>query len=93
MPKTFTAPQPFSEEPYVAIPMTPVESHQIAAIGFDAATKTLAVTFNRGTAIYHYVDVEPTVHSAFMAADSKGGFFGQHVKPLPFKKFKAPETV
>ena len=90
MPKTYTAPAAFSEEPYVPIPMTPVESHQLAAIGYDAERKTLAVTFTRDTgAIYHY-EVEPAVHAAFMAADSKGGFFGQHIKPLKFKKFPAP---
>ena len=91
MPKTYTAPAAYSEEEYVPIPMTPVESHQVAAVGYDASRKTLAVTFTRGAgAIYHYPNVDQKLHAAFMAAESKGKFFGEHVKSLPFKKFRAP---
>lgn len=91
MPKTFAEPQAFTEAEYVAIPMTPVESNQLAAVGYDAARKTLAVTFARGTgAIYHYPGCEAKLHTEFMAAESKGKFFGAHVKHLPFQKFKAP---
>lgn len=94
MNKKFTAPAAYSEDEYRPIPMTPVTSKQVAAIGYDAETKTLAVTFTRGTgAIYHYPGVEPEIHESFIAADSIGGFFGQHIKPLLFKKFRAPETA
>lgn len=91
MPKTFTAPAAFSDEEYVAIPMTAVNSSQVAAIGYDASKKTLAVTFTRGIgSIYHYPDVEAETHAAFIAAESIGSFFGKHIKSLPFKKFPAP---
>jgi hypothetical protein len=91
MPKTYTEPQAYTDSEYVPIPMSPVESHQVAAVGYDAETKTLAVTFTRGAgAIYHYPEVEPEVHAAFMAAESKGKFFGEHVKQLPFVKHRAP---
>jgi len=93
MPKTYTAPAPFSDEQPLVINMTPVESNQVAAIGYDAGTKTLAVTFTRGGALYQYPDVEPDVHAAFIGAESIGKFFGAHIKTLPFKKFKAPEAV
>lgn len=33
MARQFAAPANFSDKPYVAIPMTPVESNQVAAIG------------------------------------------------------------
>lgn len=80
----------FSEKEYVAIPMTTVVSNQIAAIGYDAATSTLAVTFTRGPGhIYHYPGVSRETYDAFMAAESKGTFFGQHIKNLPFDKFPA----
>jgi hypothetical protein len=80
----------FSEQEYVAIPMTPVTSNQIAAIGHDAATSTLAVTFTRGTgAVYHYPNVPRETYEAFLAAESKGNFFGQHIMSLPFEKFPA----
>lgn len=83
-------PAAFSEKEYVAIPMTPVVSNQIAAIGYDAGTQTLAVTFTRGPGhIYQYPNVSPETYEAFMAAESKGNFFGQHIKNLPFEKFPA----
>lgn len=86
-----TAPAKFSEEKYVAIPMTEVESGQVKAIGYSPETKTLSVVFQHGKgAIYHYPNVEPKVHADFLAAESIGTFFGKHIKALPFKKFPAP---
>lgn len=94
MSKTYTAPAAFSEEEYVAIPMTPVTSNQVAAIGYDAARKTLAVSFSRTSgAVYHYTGVEPKMHADFVGAESIGKYFGAHIKTLPFKKFKAPEAA
>lgn len=94
MPKNFAQPAAFSTAEYVPIPMTPVESNQVKAIGYDAARKTLAVTFTRGPGhIYHYPDVEPQFHQDFMAAESKGKYFGAHVKQLPFEKFPAPAAA
>ncbi|CAN7340451.1 KTSC domain-containing protein [Acidovorax sp. LjRoot74] len=84
---TATAAAP-KAKPYTPIPLTPVQSNQIGAIGYDAATQTLAVCFARGAgAIYHYPGVSPELHAEFMAADSKGIFFGQRIRPLPFEKF------
>jgi len=91
MSKTFAEPAAYSEAEYVPITMQPVTSNQVAAIGYDPATKTLAVTFTRGAgAIYHYPNVEPEVHAEFLAAESIGSFFGKHIKSLPFEKFQAP---
>jgi len=94
MPKQFVEPQPFTEGECPAIPLTPVESNQVGAIGYDPETKTLAVVFSRGIgSIYHYPDVEPETHAAFIGAESIGKFFGQHIKNLPFKKYPAPVTA
>ncbi len=88
MPREHTAPAAFTEKPYTAIPMTPVSSNQVGAVGYDPATKTLAVTFTRGAgAIYHYPGVPQETFDAFMAAESKGTFFGKNIKTLPFEKF------
>lgn len=88
MPREYTAPAAFTEKPYTSIPMEQVQSNQIACIGYNAAMKTLAVQFTRGAgAIYHYPNVEPETHAAFMAAESKGKFFGEHIKSLAFDKF------
>ena len=93
MTKTYTAPAAFSTEQPLVINMTPVKSNQVAAIGYDPETKTLAVTFTRGSALYQYPDVEPETHAAFIAAESVGKHFGAHIKALPFKKFALPATV
>lgn len=93
MAREYVAPAPFTDEPMPAIPLTPVTSNQVAAIGYDPATKTLAVTFTRGTgAVYHYPNVEPKTHADFIAAESIGRFFGAHIKSLPFKKFAPPKA-
>lgn len=68
------------------IPLTPVDSSQIAAIGFDASSSTLAVQFKtRGapSSVYHYPDVPESLYDEFMGSSSKGKFFGQHIKPRP----------
>lgn len=88
------APAGFSKQKYQPIAMTPVKSAQVGAVGYDAATKTLAVTFARGNGhVYHYPNVDADMHAKFMAADSKGAFFGKHVKAMPFEKFEAPKPL
>lgn len=80
----------FAEKDYAHIPLTAVESNQVAAIGYDAASSTMAVTFTRGPGhVYHYPDVSPELHQQFMEAESIGKFFGEHIKALPFDKFPA----
>ena len=70
------------------IALTPVESSQVKAIGYDAASKTLAVTFTRGAgATYHYPNVSQDAADAFRNAESIGAHFGKHIKNLPFEKF------
>lgn len=90
---TRTDPAPFTgKKEFSDIPMTTVQSNQVKAIGYDAATKTLAVTFASGPGhIYHYPGVSAETHAAFLQAESIGKYFGQHIKPLKFKKFEAPE--
>ncbi len=85
-------PAAFSEAPRPPIALEPVESNQVKAIGYDDATKTLAVQFKHGLgAIYHYPNVERATFEAFKSAESIGTFFGQNIKSLPFEKFR-PET-
>jgi len=93
MPKTFTPAQAFETEPRPPIVLNEVESSQVKAIGYDPETKTLAVSFPRGTgAIYHYPNVEPETYAAFVGAESIGKFFGANIKSLPFKKYQ-PDPI
>lgn len=95
MTKTYTPAAAFNDpKEYQPIPLAPVSSNQVKAIGYDPATKTLAVTFTRGSdTIYHYPNVDPKVHEDFVKAESIGTFFGAHIKPRSFKKFKAPAAA
>ena len=68
--------------------LTPVTSSQIQAIGYDDATKTLAVQFKSkggAGAVYHYENVGPDVYHAFSKAESIGKFFATHIKAQPQK--------
>ena len=58
---------------------TPVNSSNIAEIGYDPPTMTLEVAFKQGTA-YQYFDVPETVYQELMRADSKGKFLNANIK-------------
>ena len=89
----FPAPQKFAEGPRPNIPMTPVSSSQVKAIGYDPMTKTLACQFAHGPGhLYVYPNVEPKIHADFMSSKSIGKYFGQHIKALPFAKYEAPKA-
>jgi hypothetical protein len=68
------------------ITMMPVESSQIAAIGHDPNTKTLAIRFKakpgeeRGP-LYHYGNVDADLFRMFREAPSVGSFFYSNIKP------------
>ncbi len=82
-----------SEEQRPPIELFPIESSQLSRIGYDPATKTMAVQFKHGAgAIYHYPNIEPEMADAFVKAESPGKFFGQHLRALPFVKY-APEPT
>lgn len=89
MTKKSFVPQAYEEGQAPQIALDSVESNQIKAIGYDEVTQTLAVTFTRGEAVYHYPSVSPETFEAFKSAESKGNYFGQHIKNLPFKKYRA----
>lgn len=92
--KKFPEPQPFTDKPRPPIALVSVESNQVGAIGYDPATKTLAVQFKRGArAIYHYANVEAETFEAFRGAESIGAYFGQHLKALPFEKFPCDDVA
>lgn len=67
------------------IPLTPVESSQLAAIGHDPATNTLAIRFkakgDRPGNLYHYQNVTAKDYEDFQKAESKGSHFIRNIKP------------
>lgn len=78
------------------VPMTPVESSQIIAIGYDEPVEQLFVKF-KGGGIYRYDFVEKSRHDELMAAESKGRYFGKEIKGnskrYPFTKIKGADNV
>lgn len=93
MQKEYKPPQAYTDQPRPQIALAPVESSQVKAIGYDAGTRTLAVKFMHGEgAIYHYPDVAPETHQAFVAAESIGKFFGKQIKALPFTKYRSEDS-
>ncbi len=95
MPRTHTPPQATETEPRPPISLQRVQSSQVAAVGYDPETKTLAVQFkSKATGetpvpVYHYPGVTIETHDEFIRADSVGTYFGAKIKPLAFKKYPA----
>ena len=57
----------------------PVNSSDIAAIGYDAATETLEIEF-KATGVYRYFSVPKNVNEELVRTPSPGKFFLQHIK-------------
>lgn len=68
----------------------PVQSSQIASIGYDPAESVLEIEFRaRGkgppkpNAIYQYASVPPDTHAALLSAESVGKAFGELIRSKP----------
>lgn len=70
--------------------LTPVESSQLEAIGYDPETKKLHIKFKAGGATYEYDGMTPEEFEKFNSAPSKGSYFYKNIKPnsqkYPYKK-------
>jgi hypothetical protein len=60
--------------------MKPVESSWVAAIGYEQSTREVHVTLLDGAA-YAYASVPPELWRLFLAAQSKGTFVNEVLKP------------
>lgn len=70
--------------------MTPVESSNIKAVGYDPDAHAMHVQFKSG-GHYRYAGVPKAAHEAFMAAPSKGSHFAQNVAGK-FEHTKVPDA-
>lgn len=57
----------------------PVDSSNIASIGYDENSSTLEIEFHSG-AVYQYFDVNVNIYKGIMEAGSKGQYFAQFIK-------------
>ncbi len=65
--------------------MIPVQSSNVAAIGYDDTVRLLRIAFKDGS-VYDGVGVDPAVHSALMATSSKGSFIAQYLSKVLQKR-------
>jgi len=79
----------------VAIPLIPVSSSQLAAVGYDAGTRELVIQFRASgrsqQAIYSYQGVPPELATGLLAAESPGGYFHRHIRqgPFPYRRHQS----
>ncbi|MRW82947.1 KTSC domain-containing protein [Pseudoduganella sp. FT26W] len=83
-----------------SIPLMKVTSSQIAAIGHNPATETLAIQFfHKGAPgnVYHYHNFSAAEYTAFAGAESIGRHFKQHIKPHaqkhPYQNMGVPSAT
>jgi hypothetical protein len=57
-----------------------VTSSNIRSVGYDPQNAVLEVKFHNNR-VYQYLDVPPEEFDALMAAESKGRFLNQVIKP------------
>lgn len=58
----------------------PVKSSNIAELGYDEATFTLRVVFQRGKSIWEYTPVSPEDYKALQEAESIGAYFAKNIR-------------
>lgn len=57
----------------------PVDSSNVAEIGYDLGSSTLEVMFNDGS-LYQYFDVPESVYDDFVRAESHGGYLHANIR-------------
>jgi KTSC domain len=58
-----------------------VSSSNLAAVGYDPATKTLEVEFKGSGAVYQYAGVPQDIYDSFIKAESVGRYFQTYIRP------------
>lgn len=66
---------------------TPVQSSNLASVGYDPPSATLEVEFH-SSGIYQYFGVPSEIYEGLMSAGSKGTYFDQRIKKggYPYSK-------
>lgn len=57
----------------------PVQSSNLASVGYDSSISMLEIEFNNG-GIYQYYGVPQEIYEGLMNAGSKGTYFHQNIK-------------
>jgi hypothetical protein len=71
-----------------------LDSSVILAAGYQAETRMLRVTFRGTGKTYDYLDVPPETYAAFMASESYGTWFNEHIRDhFRFQRVRGPVRV
>ncbi len=82
-------PQSKSEPNREDVVRTPLRSSTVSSAGFARKSRILEIEFQSG-AVYRYRGVPENVYAAFLAAESKGRYFGAHIRgKFAFEKVKS----
>jgi KTSC domain len=63
----------------VAMDRIPVQSSNIADVGYEEVSETLEIGFHNGT-VYQYMNVPKVVFDQFMESTSKGSFVSANIR-------------
>jgi len=75
-----------------SIPRKPVESTNVASIGYNSITKTLEVEFHTGS-VYQYFQVPTNTYREFESADSLGRYLSKNIRnKFSFQKTNDKKT-
>lgn len=58
--------------------MIPVDSNNLAAVGYDQSSQTLVIQFHSGT--YKYTSVPKHIYDGLMSSSSKGKYHHANIK-------------
>lgn len=61
------------------ITLTPCQSSNLLAHGYDAETQTLALQFKTG--VYHYPQVPAAIYDGLKEAESVGAYVAKAIRP------------
>lgn len=59
--------------------LVPVTSSNLRAVGYDASTHSLIISFHSG-GTYQYENITDQMHRNLMSASSKGTFFRKYIR-------------
>lgn len=59
---------------------TPIESSNLASIGYDSSTGTLEIEFKSSGAVWQYYDFPEHMWNEFQTAESHGKYFHANIK-------------
>ena len=93
MPKLFKQAQAFETTPRPPIALARIVADRVAACGYDAESRTLAVQFKPKPGllapVYHYPEVSPEQYATFIAPETAGSLTSATISLAIFKKYQA----